>query len=367
MGIKVLPPDINKSENNFSIEGPAIRFGLSAIKNVGEAAIESILTARKNGLFVSFKDFLYRVDLRKVNKKTVESLIKAGAFAQFANKSTLMAYYPKLVAEIQTFKEKTDSGQFDLFESSNSTTKKIDNFKILPEFSEEELFAMEREVIGFLIGKNPLSKFKKIIEAKITKKIGDINIEDNNKNVILAGIISGKKIIKTKKDNNEMAIIQVFDETGNIEVVIFPKIFTKIRSIIGINKIILFKGKVVERDGKLNLVLENAVDLEKINIWQNMRKYYRFDENLNLKFEKKEDLFIKKKAKNDFLSLAKYSSLGYYLIVPILLGIFIGFLFDFLLKTKKTFFIIGFLSGILGTFYNLKKIYFDVKNDRRNN
>ncbi|GAB4219460.1 MAG: hypothetical protein Fur009_5740 [Candidatus Microgenomates bacterium] len=98
-----------------------------------------------------------------------------------------------------------------------------------------------------------------------------------------------------------------------------------------------------------------------------MKRFYSFDKNLNLKLEKKDEIFFKKNQKNDFLSLAKYSSLGYYLIVPILLGIFFGFLFDFLLKTKKIFFIIGFLSGILGTFYNLKKIYLDVKNDRRNN
>ncbi len=266
MGIKVLPPDINKSEMNFTIEGPSIRFGLSAIKNVGEAAIESILTARKDGPFSGFKDFLYRVDLRKVNKKTVESLIKAGAFSQFANKSTLMTHYPQLVNEVQTFKEKVAKGQFDLFETSIDSSSKKDNFKLLPEFSEEELFAMEKEVIGFLIGKNPLSKFKKIIDEKITKKIGDLTEEDNNKSVILAGVISGKKVIKTKKDNNEMAIIQVFDETGNVEVVIFPKVFAKIKSFIGINKIILFKGKVSQRDNRLNIILENAVDLEKINI-----------------------------------------------------------------------------------------------------
>ncbi|MCX7956105.1 MAG: DNA polymerase III subunit alpha, partial [Patescibacteria group bacterium] len=266
MGIKVLPPDINKSYLNFTIEGDSIRFGLSAIKNVGEAAIDSILSARKDGEFSSFKDFLYRVDLRKVNKKTVESLIKAGAFSKFANKSTLMTNYPKVVLEIQTFKEKVAKGQFDLFEDIGSKKYHKDDFNLIPEFSEEELFAMEREVIGFLIGKNPLSKFKKIIDEKITKKIGDINEQDNNKNVILAGIISGKKILKTKKDNNEMAIIQVFDETGNIEGVVFSKLFVKIKSIININKIILLKGKVISRENRLNIIIENAVDLEKINL-----------------------------------------------------------------------------------------------------
>ncbi|MCL4364386.1 DNA polymerase III subunit alpha [Patescibacteria group bacterium] len=266
MSIEVLPPDINRSEYNFAIEGSSIRFGLSAIKNVGQSAIETILEARQREKFFSFRDFLTRVDLRRVNKKTVESLIKAGAFSRFGNKATLLTHYPGLVAEIQAFKSKVEKGQFDLFEDISSVKAKPDNFRLIPEFSEEELFAMEREVIGFLIGKNPLSKFKAIIEKKTTKKIGDVTIDDNNKPVILAGLISGKKALKTRKDNHEMAVIQIFDETGNIEVVVFPKSYAKLKSILMINRIIMLKGKVNERDGRFNVIMENAVDLEAIRL-----------------------------------------------------------------------------------------------------
>ncbi len=266
MSIEVLPPDINRSEYNFAIEGSSIRFGLSAIKNVGQSAIETILEARQSEKFFSFRDFLTRVDLRRVNKKTVESLIKAGAFSRFGNKATLLTHYPSLVVEIQAFKSKVEKGQFDLFEDISSVKAKPDNFRLIPEFSEEELFAMEREVIGFLIGKNPLSKFKAIIEKKTTKKIGDVTIDDNNKPVILAGLISGKKALKTRKDNHEMAVIQIFDETGNIEVVVFPKSYAKLKSILMINRIIMLKGKVNERDGRFNVIMENAVDLEAIRL-----------------------------------------------------------------------------------------------------
>lgn len=266
MEIEVLPPDINKSEYNFTIEGSSIRFGLSAIKNVGQAAIEAILEARKTKPFISFRDFLSRTDLRRVNKKTVESLIKAGAFSQFANKATLLLNYPSLVLDIQSFKNKVEKGQFDLFEDISKEKSLPDNFKKVSEFTEEELFNMEREVIGFLIGKNPLSKFQTIIKKKTTKKIGDITDEDNNKTVILAGIISGKKVIKTRKDNHEMAIINVFDETGSIEVVVFPKNYTKLKSILIINKIIMFKGKINDRDGRLGIIMDNAVDLEAIKL-----------------------------------------------------------------------------------------------------
>lgn len=263
MNIAVLSPDINKSDENFIIEGSSIRFGLSAIKNVGGAAIESILEARKTGKFTSFKDFLYRVNLQKVNKKTVESLIKAGAFSQFGNRASLLVYYPKAVRQIQILKTKNEKGQFDLFENYKEEELK-DNFEIVNEFSEEELFNMEREVIGFVISGNPLSKFNKIISKKITKKIGDIMIQDVNHPLILAGIISSIKILKTKKDNSEMVIFNLFDETGSTEVVVFPKVYKKLKNILFVNKIVMIKGIVSERHGHLGVILERGVDLETI-------------------------------------------------------------------------------------------------------
>jgi len=267
MGIAVLPPNINYSMADFNIEGSAIRFGLSAIKNVGQAAIEAIITTReKEGKFVSFKDFLFRVDLRKVNKKTVESLIAAGAFSTFANRATLLNYYPKALEEIQDEKLKIEKGQFDLFGEKDEKLKLKDNFKEIPEFSEEEIFDMERKIIGFLIGKNPFLKYKPIIEKKITKNIGEVMESDVGKPLILAGIINGRRILKTKKDNQEMAILTVYDQTGTIEIVVFPKVYAKLKSVLQINRIILFKGQVNSRDGRLGIIMENAVDLEKINV-----------------------------------------------------------------------------------------------------
>ena len=264
MEIKVLPPDINRSIYSFSIEGSEIRFGLSALKNVGTAAIDSILEERAKKKFQGMKDFLSRVDLRRVNKRTLESLIKSGAFSNFGNKATMMFNFPLIVADIQRTKIKSEKGQYDLF--ATSVKEKItDNFKVIPEYEEDVLFTMEREVIGFLIGKNPMAKYKAIIEKKTTKKIGEVNIQDANKPVILAGLISGKKIVKTKKNNEEMAIIQIFDESGTIEVVVFPRSYTILKSFLNINKIIMLKGKVNEREGRIGIILENAVDLEKVN------------------------------------------------------------------------------------------------------
>lgn len=262
MGIKVLQPDINKSKMHFAIEDGNIRFGLSAIKNVGSAAIESILKAREESPFVGFKDFLSRVDLRKVNKKTVESLVKAGAFTEFGNRATHLRYYPELAKDIQDKKDQTDKGQFGLFFEDASTTDATDHFEKVPEFSETELIVFEKEVLGFLLTKNPLDRFRDVISNKISKTLSEISEEDNGKTLIIAGIASAMKIVKTKKDNSDMAFVNLYDDTGSIEITVFPKTYQKLKAILGVNKVLLLKGKVSLRQDTLSIMLENGVDLE---------------------------------------------------------------------------------------------------------
>ncbi|MEK7070671.1 MAG: OB-fold nucleic acid binding domain-containing protein, partial [Patescibacteria group bacterium] len=258
MEIKVLPPDINKSDFNFKIEdGSSIRFGLSAIKNVGQAAIESVIQAREGGgSFKGFKEFLYRVELRKVNKKTVESLIKADAFYQFGNRATLLTSYPVLVKEVSDMKAASENGQFGLFGGGSKEEQLRDTFEKLTEFDEDLLFSMEKEVIGFLINKNPLLKFKNLIAERATKLIGEVTNEDLNKAIILVGIVSGKKLIKTKRDNSEMAFITLFDESGSIECVVFPSLYKKFAPILAINQVLICKGKVTEKEDRLSYIIE---------------------------------------------------------------------------------------------------------------
>lgn len=261
MEIKVLAPDINASIHDFSIEEGNIRFGLSAIKNVGAAAIESIMEARKNGPFAGFKDFLYRVDLRKVNKRTVESLIKAGAFTAFGTAATLLYYYPQISKDIIDSKQESSKGQFSLFLQSNEVQTQKDDFEPHAEFPDDELITMEKEVIGFLISKNPLTKFKRIIDEKSTKKIGEVTKEDINKTHMLVGVISSKKIIRTKKDNSEMAFITVYDETGSVEAIVFPKLYAKIGASLILNQAIIMKGKITEKEDQLSIIVDNAMKL----------------------------------------------------------------------------------------------------------
>ena len=263
MNIAVLPPDINKSEYSFSIEGTQIRFGMSAIKHVGSAAIESIMEARKKGKFTGFKDFLNRVDLRKVNKKTVENLIYSGAMTAYGNKNTLLTNYPAAAREAAANRDQEENGQFGLFNTQKNSESQIDDFTTLPELSTEELSFREKEAVGFFLTHDPLLTYKTIIDKKITKKIGSIGPADNGRMMILAGVVSQMKVIKTKRGNEDMAFLTLFDDSGSIEGVVFPKTFAEIRNKIKQNIILLLKGKISDRDGIMSILIEKTVVLDK--------------------------------------------------------------------------------------------------------
>lgn len=264
MEIPVYPPEINQSDADFKIENGGIRFGLSAVKNVGEAAIESILNGRRSGPFVGLKDFLMRVDLRKVNKKTVESLVKAGVFDQFGSRASLLAYYPKALEEVIKEKNQSLNGQFGLFGGVSEKKVFYDQLPEVEDFSDNEKVIMEKEILGFSLSHNPLDPYKNLISKKITKKIGEINDEDTGKNHILAGAISRVKKITTKKNNHEMAFVTVYDETGTIEIIVFPKVYAENKSIWMAGTPILFKGKIDSKEGRLNVLVDQVVDLRKV-------------------------------------------------------------------------------------------------------
>ncbi|OGK16050.1 DNA polymerase III subunit alpha [Candidatus Roizmanbacteria bacterium RIFCSPHIGHO2_01_FULL_39_12b] len=259
--IDILPPSINKSKYGFSIENGAIRFGLSAVKNVGEAAIESILEGREEDSYKSLRDFLQRVDLRRVNRKTVESLIKAGAMDKFGARSALLLYYPSALTEVQKTKISTAKGQFGLFGDSNQNNNLIDNLPNTDEFDDGYLADLEKEVIGFSLKRSTMSKYKTIIEKKITKKIGEIMENDEGKKCIIAGTISTIKIVKTKKDNHDMIFVTIYDETGSIESVVFPKTYTRTLSAWKENEVVLAKGTISQKERGLSFIIDEVVNL----------------------------------------------------------------------------------------------------------
>lgn len=254
MGIKVLPPDINESGVDFSIiDGNSIRFGLSAIKNVGVAAIDAILQARKSGPFNSFADFVSRVDARRVNKKVLESLIKVGALSSFANRASLLSSLETIRNKL--VKPKGEKNQQALFTVSTSPITLI--MPVVEEFPDEELQNLERQLLGLSLSAKPVSELIGPLEFQATHKIFEISpTETYGENVKVAAVISEVRIIVTRNSGAEMAFVRVDDGTGSIELVVFPRIFKETRDFWNTGKPILVYGHVDARSDSPSIIVD---------------------------------------------------------------------------------------------------------------
>lgn len=264
VNIGLLAPDINASDIEFTIEDAPgdkkqrqIRFGLSAIKNVGKASIEAILTAReKDGPFKSFTDFVHRVDLSKVTRKTQESLIKAGAFDRFGKRAQLLAVYSQIVDKISTVKRKTVNGQISLFSQVEEETSTEDVLPEMTELSKEELLSFEKQMLGFYLTEHPLTPFIKKLEIKVSHRINAIS--QSSGIVIVGGIISQVKKIFTRNRNNEMIFVKIDDFSGTIELIVFPKVFERTKSLWIADQIIIAHGRVSQKDDRLTVIVDDA-------------------------------------------------------------------------------------------------------------
>ena len=254
MGITVLPPDINFSTVGFTIEPKqAIRFGLSAIKNVGKAAIEAILSQREEkGPFKSLDDFVKRVNLRVVNRKTLESLIKAGAMDKFGNRNAQLKVLSEIKSSGSSLSKTIATGQGSLFDDVDMEKQSSPSSAITAllsttqEAPKEEILSWERELLGFYLTEHPLVKLAEKIQKFITAKISevDIDITTGEKEVKLAGIISSIRKTITKVRKEEMCFLKLQDETGSIEVLVFPRVYATCRQYLLPDQIIIVRGKL---------------------------------------------------------------------------------------------------------------------------
>lgn len=271
MGIIVFPPDINFSETSFTIEknkdslnGLAIRFGLSAIKNVGEAAIGEILKTRRRGdKFGSLTDFCLRVNNQKANKKVVESLIKAGAMDQFGKRSALLASLSKIKEAADKRQKEIENGQTNLFGAPDEKKQNPGEDLIkMDEFAKDQLLKFEKELLGFYLTEHPLQGRLQQIEEAISHKIYQISEVEKGR-VRIAGVVSGLRVITTRSGNREMAFASIEDETGKIEIVVFPDAFDQSRSLLAQERVILIEARIEERDERKSLIAEKIIDSEK--------------------------------------------------------------------------------------------------------
>jgi DNA polymerase-3 subunit alpha len=262
--LKILPPDINRSVDNFSVEGETcIRFGLAAVKNVGQAAISSVLAARKaRGDFVSLSDFCSQVELRTCNKKVMESLIKSGAFDCFdTNRNRLLTVLDEKIAAVQAAARQRLNGQqclFDLpvFEEQLHLTQ--DNLPALPPLSAKERLAMEKEALGFYLSGHPLQDFAGVLNRLPgVTSCGDLRDVPDGTLICTVGMSVQVRQIVTKT-GKPMAFIQLEDQSGVVEVIVFSRIFERVRACLESDRVLLVHGRVSHKEEEVKIIAESV-------------------------------------------------------------------------------------------------------------
>jgi DNA polymerase-3 subunit alpha len=281
MGIEILPPDINEGDAIFTVSGRSIRYALSAIKGVGKPVIEAIVVEREeNGLFLNLKDFATRLSGKEVNKRTVESFIKAGVFAGLhPNRRQLMLCYVQILDDIAADKKKSLTGQMTLFDFAGEEEKNDYemNMPEVAEYSKDQLLALEKEVLGIYVSGHPLEAYENRIKKNVTVNSNDFNIdEETDKPIVEDGkieIIGGmvtSKTVKTTRNNSMMAFITLEDLFGNVEVIIFPKDYDKYKSMLEPDQKIFVRGKVTAEEEKAaKLICQEIIPFDSIpqEVW----------------------------------------------------------------------------------------------------
>ncbi len=265
-GIKVLPPDVNNSDAHFTVSDNCIRFGIAAVKGIGDAAIESIVTIRdKDGPYENLYDFCERVNTSKANKKVLEALIKCGAFdSSGVKRSQMMAVLEDALehgSRIQ--REKADS-QLDLFADSNMGVVLPTSVPKLPDIEEWEdnvLLGLEKEVLGFYITGHPLEKFNDIIQKYTNVNSTSLHEMANEKMIRMGGTIKVLKVHKTKK-GDMMAFCAIEDQYGSVEVVVFPNLYARVHPLLAEEQIIILEAEVQKTENIVKLIGEKIVPIE---------------------------------------------------------------------------------------------------------
>ena len=282
MNIKILPPDINKGEANFSVDGGDIRYGLAAIKSIGRPVIKAIVEDREElGLFQNLEDFITRLSAKNIlNKRTIENLIKAGALDTLGGtRKQFMSIYVQIVDHVTQEKKNSMVGQMTLFDLVSEDQKEEFQIRMpdVGEYSKETLLAFEKEVLGIYVSGHPLEayeeKWKKSISAttadfQLDEETGHTKVHDGAKEII-GGMIT-EKTIKHTKTNQMMAFITIEDLLGTVEVVVFPRDYEKNRDYLEPDSKVFVRGRVSEEDDKPSkLICEKIIPFEqtKKELW----------------------------------------------------------------------------------------------------
>ncbi len=267
MNIKVLPPNISYSSYSFKVEDGNVRFGLTAIKNVGEGPVSAIENARlANGEFSSLDDLVSRATGGSLNKRALESLIKAGALDDMGPRSALLAILDSVIEKVSKGRGSANQGSlFDTLEDNSSTKVAATPLPSIDEASLLERAAWEKELMGLYITSNPLKKVEKDLYGKVTHTLGAIDDEVVGQVVTAGGMITKMRKIYTKASNAEMAFVSISDGTAELEIVIFPKTYEVCKQYLIEDAIVVVNGRVDNKDERgIKILAESLIDSQDV-------------------------------------------------------------------------------------------------------
>ena len=262
MGIDVLPPDVHKSHLEFTVEGDAIRFGLLAVKNVGQGAIESIIAARdEGGEFRSLTDFCTRIDLRLANRKVLEALAKVGALSPFGHPAQILLGLDDAVAAAQATQRDRITGQTSLFDLGAAEASALE--RPLPNATEvpvRERLRWEKELLGLYLSEHPMGEVAEHVGRFVTAYSSDLRDESlDGQRLVVGGIVTGVRVVVTKAKAT-MAIVTLEDLQGTIEVVVFPRLYEQTMGTWRDGEILLVAGRVDHKSEEVSLLADLAVE-----------------------------------------------------------------------------------------------------------
>lgn len=269
MGIEVMPPDIRYSEWNFSLEDrpegtSVIRFGLGAIKNVGNAPVDMIVRARSEGIFNDLNDFANRVDLKAVGRRSLECLIKVGALDAFGSRNALLEGLDNIIAISSANLKARSSGQLSIFEDSGAFSISI-YLPDVPETDHKTQLGWERELIGMYISAHPLAAYQGELSKKVSHFSGQLTEVEDGEKITVAGMVTQFRPYQTK-NNKMMAFVTIEDFQGTIELVLFPRTWSQYSKFILPDQIILVEGKLGRRNNEPSIAADKIVPLKLDNM-----------------------------------------------------------------------------------------------------
>ncbi|MTI81317.1 MAG: DNA polymerase III subunit alpha [Firmicutes bacterium] len=266
-GIEVLPPDVNESNQSFTVISDKVRFGLTAVKNIGANAVRQMINSReKDGSFKSFSDFCRRIDPRTVNKRVMESLIKSGAFDSLGyTRAQLLAVLESGLELAQQAQRDRDSGQISLMEFWGEEDNNLQEIKmpVMEEYLPADMLALEKEALGLYISGHPLEEYQDVFTDTATHRLAELAELQQKQTVVVGGLLTANRAITTQK-GDEMSFATIEDITGVCEIIVFPGVYRRHKEFLQIEQPVMVVGQVENTDEEIKVLANSIIPMERL-------------------------------------------------------------------------------------------------------